>query len=76
MNQFICMTIDDSNVEANMKADKTVQKRGQGEINKVKKTGESSKENKPMKNDVSKKDKLLRAREVRVAQLIKLWYLK
>ena len=62
---FICMTIDDGNAEANMKTDKAVRKRGQ-----VKKTGESSKENKPIKNDVLKKDKLLRAREVRLAQLL------
>ena len=65
------MTIDDGNTKA--KADKTVKKRGQGETNKAKKTGESNKENKPgpMKNhDVSKKDKLLRAREVQVAQVL------
>ena len=55
------MTIDDGNAEANIKTDKTVKKRGQED--KANKTGESSKENKPMKNDVLK-DKLLRAIEV------------
>ena len=49
---------EDCSNDANTRADKTVKRRGQGD--KLKQTGESNKENKPMKNDVSKKDKLER----------------